>query len=329
MHLDKNKIKDIKDYLLHQQLMNADEIILSAEKPGEGNMNYVLRINLPYRSLIIKQARPYVEKYPSIAAPEERVIIEGEFYKQIASKETLSVAMPQMLKMDKANHIIILEDVGEANDFTFLYQPEAELSEEEAISLASFLTVLHSANKASDQKEFMANRKLRALNHEHIFIYPLMADNGFDLNTVQQGLQELSVKYKNNEALKTKAKELGEIYLKDGDTLLHGDYYPGSWLKTATGVKVIDPEFCFYGAPEFDLGIMLAHLLLAQQDEVVLKTVLASYDRPGDFNDQLFNEFTGIEIIRRIIGLAQLPMTLTLPEKEALLQKALGLLSLI
>ena len=51
----------------------------------------------------------------------------------------------------------------------------------------------------------MANRKLRALNHEHIFIYPLMIDNGFDLNTIQPGLQELSLKYKNNEQLKEKA----------------------------------------------------------------------------------------------------------------------------
>ncbi len=132
--------------------------------------------------------------------------------------------------------------------------------------------------------------------------------------------------FKNNEQLKNKAHELGAIYLKDGDTLLHGDYYPGSWLKTSAGLKIIDPEFCFYGRAEFDLGVMVAHLKMAQQDDEVKKAVIASYKKTAGFNEQLLNEFIGIEIIRRIIGLAQLPLTLTLAEKEGLLEEALPLL---
>jgi 5-methylthioribose kinase len=54
--------------------------------------------------------------------------------------------------------------------------------------------------------------------------------------------------------------------------------------------------------------------------------VLASYKKTSGFNEQLLNEFSGIEIIRRIIGLAQLPLTLTLEEKEGLLEEALQLL---
>ena len=59
-------------------------------------------------------------------------------------------------------------------------------------------------------------------------------------------------------------RELGALYLQDGTSLLHGDYFPGSWLQTAAGVRVIDPEFCFFGPPEFDVGVLLAHLHLAQ-----------------------------------------------------------------
>jgi len=326
MLLDKNNLNDIKSYLQFHQLIKAHETVLSAEKPGEGNMNYVLRINLPDRSLIIKQARPYVEKYPTIPAPEERVIIEGEFYKKAATNHELRAAMPSLIKVDKENHILILEDLGEANDFTFLYKQGVQLTEKEAHSLGCFLSVLHNSFKAIDSDELMANRKLRSLNHEHIFIYPLMIENGFDLNTIQQGLQELSMPFKNNEQLKNKAQELGAIYLEDGDTLLHGDYYPGSWLKTSAGLKIIDPEFCFYGRAEFDLGVMVAHLKMAQQDDEVKKAVIASYKKTAGFNEQLLNEFICIEIIRRIIGLAQLPLTLTLAEKEGLLEEALPLL---
>ncbi len=170
MLLDKNNLNDIKSYLQFHQLIKADETVLSAEKPGEGNMNYVLRINLPDRSLIIKQARPYVEKYPTIPAPEERVIIEGEFYKKAATNHELRAAMPSLIKVDKENHIIILEDLGEANDFTFLYKQGVQLTEKEAHSLGCFLSVLHNSFKAIDSDELMANRKLRSLNHEHTFI---------------------------------------------------------------------------------------------------------------------------------------------------------------
>ena len=326
MQLDRNNISDIQGYLISHGLLSPSDKVLRAEKPGDGNMNYVVRAILPTRSVIIKQARPYVEKYPTIPAPEERVIIEGEFYKQVAGNSRLSTMMPAMIEVDEQNHILILEDLGEAIDFSFLYNQGCRLTREEATLLAGFLSELHNMQKASVRDELMANRKLRALNHEHIFVYPLMTDNGFNLDNIQQGLQELSMKYKANEQLKEKARQLGQVYLQDGDTLLHGDYYPGSWLKTQGTVKIIDPEFSFYGAAEFDVGVMMAHLKMAQQDESILEAVKASYKKPADFNEQLLNEFIGIEIIRRIIGLAQLPLTLTLPAKEALLQKALQLL---
>ena len=43
----------------------------------------------------------------------------------------------------------------------------------------------------------------------------------------------------------------GRIYLSETDTdpLVHGDYFPGSWLHAGAGIRVIDPEFCFLAAP--------------------------------------------------------------------------------
>jgi 5-methylthioribose kinase len=308
-------------------IIRQDEEVISAEKPGEGNMNYVVRAVLPSRSLILKQARAYVEKYPSIPAPEERVIIESEFYKRIQDYDGLKSWMPAIVDVDEANHILVMEDLGEAKDFTFLYQRANNLTTQDAKALSKFLSGLHNNSNKNSSNELMANRKLRALNHEHIFIYPLMEDNGFDLDTVQPGLQELATRFKKDDELKVKAQQLGLIYLSDGETLLHGDYYPGSWLQTKDGVKIIDPEFCFYGTPEFDLGVMLAHLKMAQQSDDVIDVVTSSYKKGKSFNDNLLNGFVGIEIIRRLIGLAQLPLELTLEEKEGLLNYALELMA--
>jgi 5-methylthioribose kinase len=38
-------------------------------------------------------------------------------------------------------------------------------------------------------------------------------------------------------------------------------------------IKVIDPEFCFYGLREFDLGVLFAHMYLTQQKESAMTLI--------------------------------------------------------
>jgi hypothetical protein len=47
---------------------------------------------------------------------------------------------------------------------------------------------------------------------------------------------------KGDTAFGTRVNELGEIYLADGAQLVHGDFFPGSWLRTPHGPMIIDPE---------------------------------------------------------------------------------------
>ena len=61
-------------------LLAPDETIERSERAGDGNMNLVLRVVTNRRSLIVKQSRPWVEKYPQIAAPAERIAAEIRFY---------------------------------------------------------------------------------------------------------------------------------------------------------------------------------------------------------------------------------------------------------
>ena len=332
MHVDAQQPLVLQDYLRRRGWLDTDEAISSVEKPGEGNMNYTLRVITPNRTLIVKQSRGYVEKYPTIAAPADRAIIEGQFYQKTQAIPTLAGQMPQLLGIDAENNILVLEDLGAASDFTFLYQPGQQLSEADALALTTYLSDLHDQFTTQTPGSAFANRAMRALNHEHIVNYPFLENNGFDLDTIQPGLQELAMPYKRNAGLKKTVQTLGEVYLADGRTdkpitLLHGDYYPGSWLQTASGTKIIDPEFCFYGPAEFDLGVMIAHLMMAEQPPAVLSTVLTSYQPIEGFDELLRQRFTGVEIIRRLIGLAQLPLSLSLNAKRTLLDEAYSLLS--
>ncbi|MCY7356465.1 MAG: phosphotransferase [Rudanella sp.] len=339
MILDSQQPEAIQQYLMRRGWICEDERVVAVEKPGEGNMNYTLRVRTGKldngqggRSLIMKQSRAYVEKYPSIAAPAERAVIEGQFYRKTQAIPALHVCQPDLLDLDRNHNILIMEDLGAASDFTNLYQPGVVLSDDELNALIHYASTLHNQFRQPTPDPAFANAAMRTLNHEHIFRYPFMVDNGFDLNTIQASLQAAAMPYKQNETLKNTITQLGTVYLGETQrgadpTLLHGDFYPGSWLRTASGVKVIDPEFCFFGPAEFDLGVMLAHLHLSEQPVSIMEAAQTHYDRPEGFDEQLLRQFTGIEIMRRLIGLAQLPLSLSLKKKVELLALAEGMLN--
>ena len=323
-HLDAEDKSGLQDYM-KQRTEDYSGVLLHVEKPGEGNMNYVLRVKTDAGSFIIKQARPYVEKYRQIAAPVERAMVEASFYKCIQQDPILLGITPSLLWTDENNNILAVEDLGESGDYSNLYAG-ARITVHEINELLSFITQLNNLT-SNDKDPIFYNRTMRALNHQHIFLYPFLEDNGFDLNNIQPGLQDIATRYKTDTTLKEKIKQLGDIYLEDGDTLLHGDFYPGSWLRTASGIKVIDPEFCFYGPAVFDIAIMTAHCMLSQQDENTLD-MLSSYVADNkNFNAKLYKQFTGVEIMRRLIGLAQLPLHLSLETKEKLLTTAASLIA--
>ena len=317
--LKANEPKELAAYLYQQKWLKDGENIVSVSKPGEGNMNCVLRIETATRSFILKQSRGYVEKYPQVLAPENRVLTEAAFYQKIASTKEVQDIMPTLLGIDAVNNLIALEDLGKSNDYTVLYDLKEKIPEEELLQLVHYINSLHQSFEKKVVDEELANAAMKALNYEHLFEYPFKEDNGFDLDLVQVGLQMVAMPYKKDAELKEKMERLGSLYLSKGKYLLHGDFYPGSWLKTSDGIKVIDPEFCFYGLREFDLGVLLAHLYMTQQQESTIVFVKENYSSFDELNTTILNGFIGIEIMRRIIGLAQLPLKMDLKTKVDLL----------
>lgn len=298
-HLDAQDLPSLQEKLQSLGWLGPGETVESAAKAGEGNMNYTLRVSTAARTFIVKQSRAWVEKYPQIPAPEERAVIEGRFYLLISSDGRLASAMPKLLGVSAPDRMLALEDAGsDARDFSLLYAGTT-LSATEFDDLTGWLARLHRTFRGRNA-DFDRNAEMRALNHEYIFVQPLTVGVNFSA------------------AYRECVRQLGEIYLGNGPCLLHGDYFPGSWLQTAQGVRIIDPEFAFFGPPEFDAGVFLAHMYLAGQadpDRVLLRT--AEWCDP-----QLTRRFAGVEIMRRILGVAQLPLRATPDEKRALLDKS-------
>ena len=297
-------------------LWNEGEKIRNASVPGESNMNLVLRIETNQGTYILKQAKSYVRKYPQIPAPISRIAIEYHFLMYLNSNPFLASLSPKVLQYDAQNHLMLLEDLGEGSDFLSLYGGQRQLTSEEIKHLVNYLMHLHQLQVTS----FPNTSAMRTLNHEHIFNYPFLEENGFDLDSIQPGLQEASMPYKTDPNLKQCIQALGNRYLADGKVLMHGDFYPGSWLQVSTGIKIIDPEFGGLGDAEFDLGVFLAHLDLSAQAEELSAQVQKDYNLPLDWS--LVQQYRGVEILRRLIGIAQLPVSLSLDAKKTLLERA-------
>lgn len=308
-------IAEFQEYLFSKGWMYSREQIIAVEKPGEGNMNVVLRIKTNLRSVILKQSRPFVQKYQQIEAPLDRIAVEHQFY-QAVQNESLSKNLPSILGYDAKEHLLILEDLGHCEDMTAMYASR-KIAPNSLQRLTSILALIH---KSEVPNNFPENMAMRQLNHQHIFILPFLEDNGFQLDDIQEGLQELSMSYKRDVSLKAIVDEIGNKYLSEGNALLHGDYYPGSWMTKAENLYIIDPEFGFVGFVEFDLGVMAAHIIMATADESYLDLIYNFYN--GTVDKKLMTQVVGIEIMRRLIGLAQLPLERSIEEKQYLLELA-------
>ncbi len=316
----------VQALLAHMQALRDGERVASCSKAGEGNMNLTLRVLLAspagQRTLIVKQSRPWVEKYDFIAAPWDRANVEAAFLQKVATVPVLAARMPAVIAADADARVLVMHDLGAGSDFFSLYQ-DATIAPETLAALARWLGTLHMTFRGA-QDAALVNREMRRLNHAHMFVIPLTDPTTMNLAQFDSDLPEAAAELRGDANYRQIVAGAGERYLHDGACLLHGDFFPGSWLQTGNGgatsdVFVIDPEFCFFGEAEFDLGVAVAHFALAQTPRATAETFLKSYGEPFDRARLGIN--AGIEVMRRLIGVAQLPLGQSL-DRVALLRRS-------
>jgi 5-methylthioribose kinase len=312
-----DELSHFTELVRSQGWLTADDSLVKLTTAGDGNMNWVRRATARSgTTLILKRSLPYVAKYPDIPAPQARIEVEAAFYRAIEHTR-LADDTPSVIGFDNTTQTLCLEDLGEGKDLTRIYSGDTDEAPAVMAKLLSWLSELHALPIPNPL--LFNNLDMRKLNHEHIFALPFTCDNGLELTPALADAWRTLL----DPALSDQAKALGDIYLRtytDNASLLHGDFYPGSWLRQTSGaVAVIDPEFCFYGPAAFDLGVFWAHLRFANYSDEESTAMLTHY---GPYNEEAARKFAGVEILRRLFGVAQLPLTLSDEEKITLAHSA-------
>ena len=66
-----------------------------------------------------------------------------------------------------------------------------------------------------------------------------------------------------DEALHAEVAALRNGFMNNAQALIHGDLHSGSIFANEQGIKVIDPEFAFYGPMGYDIGNVIGNLFFA------------------------------------------------------------------
>ena len=300
------------------------------EPAGDGNINWVRRVRGAEKSCVVKQARPQLERFPEYEAPTERIAIEARFYALAASFDADRVC-PRVLAFDPTHHVLVLEDLGDAERLDAALARGADVSGACAV-LAGFLGRLHTACSDPALREPFENTAMRRLHGEHIFHLPYR-ENDFPLRpAVANRAREL----RSNAQLIATIDAAYRRYLEPRGTLVHGDVQPGNVLLAAAGPKLLDAEIAHVGDPAFDIGQLLGHLMLpaaargeAESALPAMRAAWKAYAATGaDTSPPTLERaarYAGIELLRRTLGAARHPAVEADAASLAVLDSGLGL----
>ncbi|MHA1566265.1 MAG: S-methyl-5-thioribose kinase [Alphaproteobacteria bacterium] len=235
---------------------------------GDGNLNLVFIAKGSQGSVIVKQALPYVrlvgESWPlplSRAHFEQMALVEqarhtpGLVPAIIHYDETLALIVMEYL----TPHIIMRRGMIDgtvypkfAGHITTFMARNLFFTSDLAIAAGEKKTMIGA---------FCGNHALCKITEDLIFTDPYRIAETNRWTTPQ--LDAIATEFRQDLALKVAVSRLKIAFLCHAEALLHGDLHTGSIMVTPDETKVIDPEFAFFGPMGFDIGAVIANLLIS------------------------------------------------------------------
>ncbi|WP_223068497.1 S-methyl-5-thioribose kinase [Paenibacillus caui] len=240
---------------------------LACREIGDGNLNLVFHISDPAdgTSLIIKQALPYAkvvgESWP-LSLDRARIEREALQIQHAVAPDLV----PAVYAYDNELAVTVMEDLS---DHVIMRKGLIEGSSypKFAEHIGRFIAnnLFYTSDLGMNQQEkklqaaSFANPDLCKITEDLIFEDPYRDSPN---NSFPENIRKEAEALWHDDELHLEVALLREKFLTHAEALLHGDLHTGSVFVTQASTKVIDPEFAFYGPMGFDIGAVIANLLL-------------------------------------------------------------------
>ncbi len=269
--LDEDSIKGYIDSTseIRSLLLDKDESIenLEAKEIGDGNLNFVYIIKSKKRSLVLKQAVPFL-RCVGVEYPLSRIRMTFEIEALKIEKEICPSFVPEiyysshdmslvvMQNLDK--HKILREEMINREVFPLLSQHISTFLADTLFYTSDFY--LNSTKKKENVKKF-TNIELCKITEDFIFTHPYEENETNEYNPKLD--MNIVNRFRKDRDIKVAVAKMKYKFMTEAQALLHGDLHTGSIMLNKKETYVIDPEFAFYGPIGFDIGIYLANLTMS------------------------------------------------------------------
>lgn len=260
--------KTVIEYVNDKLDFFADDAVYECNEIGDGNLNLVFRIRDTKndKSIIVKQALPYVR-----AAGEDWPldINRGEIETRILKIEydLTDGLVPEVYLFDGDMFCMAMEDLYDYKimryglmDFVQYPKFAEQISDflVKTLLLTSDVVMEHKEKK--DSVKAFINPELCEITEDLVYTEPFHIGARNDMEESIKEYHETQIV--NDKELALEVAKLKFDFMNNAQALLHGDLHTGSIFVNQENTKVIDPEFAFYGPMAYDIGALLANLIM-------------------------------------------------------------------
>jgi 5-methylthioribose kinase len=250
------------------ELLKGDPADWEIREVGDGNLNLVFIVTSGAAGVVVKQALPYVrlvgESWP---LPLDRVHFEQEALKIQTTYVPMHVPKLYHFEPEQAAivmaylspHIILRKGLIRRLQYPRLADHLSTFLAEMLFRTSDLC--MTAAPKKTAQAVFCHNIALCKISEDLIFTDPYRIA---PLNRwTSPELDGIAAAFRADASLKVAVQELKWAFLTRGEALLHGDLHTGSVMVTEADTRIIDAEFAFFGPIGYDIGALLANLMLS------------------------------------------------------------------
>lgn len=236
----------------------------SEEIEGDGYCNYVFRVADAHHSYIVKQSTDHLRRRGRPLTPERN---RYEYEIMELRAKIVPQYVPTLYHGDFENNIFIMEDVSNLALVRYQMNNNNRLPEL-AKQLAQYLAATHfymsefylSSEEFRSLLSHFMNPELRIVMEDGIFL-GIFGSDDYDKACGSEYVDYCRSIFA-DPAITFQRYKLRHLFMSKSETLIHGDFHTSNIFADKTHLKVIDMEYTF-GAPfSYDLGFLLANIIV-------------------------------------------------------------------